>query len=334
MRSGPLYAPPACRGVRTLGARHTLILGALVAVFTVLAPLGFALAPMVSASAGGAAACTGSNRDAFGGDVIVDADEWICGQARAYGGNVTVLGRTGGDVIAVGGGTTIDGEVDGSVTAIGGDVKLLPHARVGGDVQSLGGKIIQAPGAQVHGQVVRGITWQVNATLYHWPFLLGDTSPLLDLLFWMLAALACSLLLPSQLLRVRRSASSALPQSLVVGLGAYLVAVLAGLVLAVTCLGLPLALLLGAAIWVGTVFGTVAFGLWLGMLIVRGAALHNRAAFALAAVLGTAILAAAADIPRIGAAVHVLVSFAGLGAVGRTLLTARHAARWSGAGRF
>lgn len=53
--------------------------------------------------------------------------------------------------VAWSGDVWVDGAVTGPVVAVGGDVHIAPSANVVGDVVSLGGDVMVAPGASVHG---------------------------------------------------------------------------------------------------------------------------------------------------------------------------------------
>jgi hypothetical protein len=70
------------------------------------------------------------------GDVAVERDEEISGQAVAVFGSVRV-----------------DGKVDDQVVAVFGSVVLGNDAVVGGDVVSVGGRVIRNPGAETRGSV-------------------------------------------------------------------------------------------------------------------------------------------------------------------------------------
>jgi hypothetical protein len=70
------------------------------------------------------------------GNVRVEEDESISGQAVAVIGSVRV-----------------DGEVGDQVVAVLGSVELGPHAVVDGDIVSVGGRVRRAPGALVRGGV-------------------------------------------------------------------------------------------------------------------------------------------------------------------------------------
>jgi hypothetical protein len=240
-----------------------------------------------------------------------------------YGGDITVLGRVSNDVVAVGGSIIVSGEVDGRVLALGGNVTLLPGAHIAGDVQTFGGSVSRSPGVEVDGRVDRGMTTD-QFTLPNVTSIIPVRLDWTDVIFWAFSGLVISLFLPSQLTRVRLMARHQPLGSLFLGLLAYVVGAVAGLVLVLTCLGIPLALAIGVVLWGGSIFGTAALGLWIGSALVPGATSRRRLPFILATVLGVSMLAIASTAPVIGGIIRVLVSCAGLGAVLLSIVTMRH----------
>jgi len=272
-----------------------------------------------------AAACSDGDRNAVGNNVVVDQDEWLCGGASAIGGNVTVLGHVSGSATAVGGDVTVSGEVDGNVTAVGGDVTLLPAALVTGDVQAWGGRIIRAPDAVVRGSLGHVDQPQSLIQPDTWYFFPGHGIPWLNLIFWALAGAGIGYFFPTQLASVRRMAEARLGESLLLGMAALIAGVAASVLLLVTCVGIPLAIVLLLGLWVLSVFGTVALGFWLGELLMRDSAYRQRSSFVLAALIGTVLLALPAEIPCVGGLVRLAVTATGLGAASLTLYYARNA---------
>jgi len=267
--------------------------------------------------------CTPDDHDIFGKDVVVDAQQWYCGHVMDYGGNITVLGRVSNDVVAVGGSIVVSGEVDGRVLALGGNVTLLPGAHIAGDVQTFGGSVSRSPGVEVDGRIDPGMTTD-QFTLPNVTSIIPVRLDWTDVIFWAFSGLVISLFLPSQLTRVRLMARHQPLGSLFLGLLAYVIGVVAGVALVLTCLGIPLALAIGVVLWGGSIFGTAALGLWIGSALVPGATNRRRLPFILATVLGVSMLAIASTAPVIGGIIRVLVSCAGLGAVLLSIATMRH----------
>lgn len=259
------------------------------------------------------ALCTPGNVVAYAGSLVVAPAQSICGDANAFGGSIRVQGRVGGSVTAFGGSVTVLGEVDGNVTAIGGGVWLAPGARVAGDVQAWGGSVHRAPRALVYGDIgpgdrLTGIAsgqWPgvSYASGFPWPWVLG----------WAVIAAIVVTLFPERTARVRVVARSAAVRSVVVGMLTALLGLGLAALLFATCIGIPLSLLVMAALIAGWVLGTVAVGLWLGERIVRAVAPDKHSAL-LPAIVGVAVLAGVESIPCVGAAVTVVASSLGLGA--------------------
>ncbi len=267
--------------------------------------------------------CTPSSLDIFGKDVVIDAHQWYCGHVTDYGGGITVLGRVSSDVVAVGGDIAISGEVDGRVLALGGNITLLPGAHVAGDVQAVGGSVSSSPGVVVGGQIDRGISTD-QFTIPNITSIIPVRLDWADVMFWAFSGLVISLFLPSQLIRVRLMARRQPVGSLFFGLLAYVIGLVAAIVLVLSCLGIPLALAIGVVLWGGSIFGTAALGLWIGSALVPGATQYRRFPFILATVIGVTLLAIACTAPIIGGIIRALVSTAGLGAVLLTIATMRH----------
>lgn len=265
--------------------------------------------------------CAPGGHDIFGKDFVVDTGQWYCDHVTDYGGTVTVLGHVGSDVVAVGGNVVISGTVDGRALALGGDVTLLPGAHIGGDVQAVGGTINRAPGVTVDGQVDAGMTGG-RFSLPNITNIIPVRLDWADVIFWAFSGLIIALFLPSQLTRVQMMARHQPIGSLFLGLLAYIVGLISALVLALTCLGIPLALAIGVVLWGGSIFGTAALGHWLGGALIPGAR-HKRFPFMLATVLGVTLLAIASTAPVVGGVIRALVSMAGLGAVLLTIATMR-----------
>ena len=86
------------------------------------------------------------------------AREW---RHRSHGDRIRIFGNVsvnqdeeiGGQAVAVFGSVRVDGKVDDQVVAVLGSVILGSDAVVGGDVVSVGGRVIRSPGAETRGSV-------------------------------------------------------------------------------------------------------------------------------------------------------------------------------------
>jgi hypothetical protein len=259
--------------------------------------------------------------------LLVGSDEWICGRATVIGGNLTVLGRVGGDVVVVGGSATIGGEVDGSVTTVGGSISLLPGTHVGGTAQAYGGNVQAASNVYVGGGIQRDTSVSALAPLqrpFLWP---GYGPPWPSMIFWALAGIVIARFFPSTLRRVERVAQSQPAISVLAGAVAIIAVIGTAILLVFTCLGIPLAAALLVAMWVAWVVGTVAVGYWIGQAIFRAALARERELTILPAVVGVVLLAALEAIPCLGSVVGVVVGCAGVGAVLLTFMQDRQMGR-------
>lgn len=245
------------------------------------------------------------------------------------GADVSVEGSVAGSVTVAGGSATIAGRVGGSVTVLGGDVNLLAGADVGGGVTDAGGTIRRDSASHVGGDVQAGLGLNNLAPLEAIAPGGAYAFPWAHIIFWALAGAALALFYPSQLARVRRVAVREFPSTVVVGALAWVAGALLAVLLFITCLGIPVALVLAAGMWVASVVGTVALGYWVGDRLL-GAGGRERNSPLAPTVLGVILIALAKAIPCVGAALTVIVACAGLGAALLTWHESRHAAGWRG----
>ena len=167
-----------------------------------------------------------------------------------------------GDVVAVFGSVDVAGAVEGDVVAVFGSVVLHPGARVEGDAVAIGGVLDHPPGAQVSGQsVALGF------------FLPGWAAPTLAMLVagivvgwiitlflgWLLA-----LLIPDRMRRIGATASRHTAGSFFLGLLSAPLFVITLVLLFITVVGIPFALLLPLvymlAIWAGQIAASYVLG--------------------------------------------------------------------------
>jgi hypothetical protein len=210
----------------------------------------------------------------FGEDIVIPADKVIDGDVVAIGGDVTVYGRVKGDCVSVGGTVNVKdkGVVEGDAVSMGGGVATSDSASVGGSNVSLGSPWTHShafwPMVGLFGAVGTGI-W-----LLHTIVRLGLTI----FLAWLALLLAKERLVYAVDTMYSRFGRSflwglagfggslvALPTAIVL---LILVGAIAIAILAITIIGIPVAILLLIALIlaiIGLVLG-IMVGVFLGFL--------------------------------------------------------------------
>ena len=203
----------------------------------------------------------GGDSSGSGSSVIVNTGD--AGLVRLFADARVPAGQTiPGDVVAVFGSVDVGGTVEGDVVAVFGSVRLRGGANVQGDAIAIGGVLDQPPDAHVSGQSVAvGLMspgWGVPtlATLLT-VVLLGWLVTLV--LGWLLA-----LLFPARMLQIGSTASRHSAGSFFLGLLSAPLFVIALVLLFITVVGIPFALLLPfvylLAIWAGQIAGSYVLG--------------------------------------------------------------------------
>ena len=203
----------------------------------------------------------GGSESGRGTSIVVNAGD--AGLVRLFADAHVPVGKTiPGDVVAVFGSVDVAGTVEGDVVAVFGSVRLRPGASVEGDAIAIGGVLDQPPEAHVSGQSVAiGIMspgWGVPtlATLLT-VVMLGWLVTLI--LGWLLA-----LLFHDRMLQIGSTASRHSAGSFFLGLLSAPLFVIALVLLFITVVGIPFALLLPfvyvLAVWTGQIAGSYVLG--------------------------------------------------------------------------
>jgi hypothetical protein len=203
----------------------------------------------------------GEGDSGSGTSIVVNTGD--AGLVRVFADAHVPAGRTvPGDVVAVFGSADVEGTVEGDVVAVFGSVRLRPGANVEGDAIAIGGVLDQPTGAHVSGQ---SVALGLLSPVWGMPTLaalltivvLGWFATLF--LGWLL-----SLLLPERMLRIGGTASRHSAGSFFLGLLSAPLFVIALVLLFITVVGIPFALLLPfvylLAIWAGQIAGSYVLG--------------------------------------------------------------------------
>jgi hypothetical protein len=194
------------------------------------------------------------------GPVSVHGDNGI---VRLFSDAVVPAGeRVDGDVVAVFGSVRVEGEVEGAAVAVFGSLDLRRGAIVHGDAVAVGGAMREGDGARVDGQTVQVGFLPLTLGLPGLPVVLAMIALawLVSLFFgWLAAAL-----FPARLARVAVTSSRRTLASLLLGIFSGPLVCIATMVLLVTVVGIPIAVLLPlvyvAVLYVGQLAATYVLG--------------------------------------------------------------------------
>jgi len=264
-----------------------------------------------------------------GNEVNVAKSARINGKATIAGRSVTVAGRVGHQLSIAAYDVQIDGEVSGNITVAARKLKVGPGARIVGKLTYRGpGEPVVDAGAVIGGgvnHVDSALDEDIApvSTLAAWAMAIAFTFGLLflGLISIMLAPIASSRV--GQLVRSRQFACLGL------GLATILLLPVVASVLALTVIGIPIAVVL-ALMWPLM----LVFGYLTGVLsitdAIAGASRKNlpgNGVRALLLALGLAGMLAFCTVPVIGWALGLLLTVAGVGAMTLHVLGERFPAR-------
>lgn len=266
---------------------------------------------------------------AFAGTVVLEESGTVTGDVQGAAGSVTIAGEVGedleiaggslditetatigGDVDTGAGSFTLAGQVDGTVRVGAGSILLGSTASVGGDFL-YDGDFEQAPGATVDGEVRQDASIS-GAEFDGLPAVAGWLFTAYTLALTLVFGAILLLLMPGVARAVARDTRERPARTA----GAGLLALIAGpalfVVLLLTIVGIPLALLwilvYVLLLFVGFVLGEYAVGAWLLSL----ADYENRW---LALLVGVLVVFALGLVPFVGGIVEFVVLLLGLGAL-------------------
>jgi hypothetical protein len=185
------------------------------------------------------------------------------GVVRLFSDAVVRAGeRVDGDVVAVFGSVRVEGEVEGAAVAVFGSLDLRRGAVVHGDAVAVGGALREGDGSRVDGQTVQVGFLPLTLGLPGLPVVLSMIALawLVSVFFgWMAAAL-----FPARLARVAVTSSRRTLASMLLGVASGPLVCMATMVLLVTVVGIPIAVLLPfvymAVLYAGQLAATYVLG--------------------------------------------------------------------------
>jgi hypothetical protein len=256
---------------------------------------------------------------AAGGQVTVNAP--VKGDVIAAGGQVTINSDVGGKVVAAGGSVTLNGKVGTNAVLAGGNVALGPSSSVARDAMVSGGSVTNA--GKVAGKLsVRSNSFDNRGTAGSLEVELQNRGPISAIVsvFGILFTIGL-FILGLLLIRFAPARYHAVEAELISGWIVKLVAGFVGLIagfiviilLAITLVGLPIAIGIGlmylGALLVSTLFTSSVLGRKVALL------LKHQASDYVAFIIGFVILAILFRIPVIGTVILIIAVSLGFGAL-------------------
>lgn len=250
-----------------------------------------------------------------GGRLLIAPEARVTGDASMAGGSMTVDGQVGGSLRAFGERLTVNGTVEGDLQFAGEEIRLGPGARIGGKVSYRGdGRVRVDPTAQVAGGIRKSTDGRDWEHLSHGATIVGGITISLGML--VLGALLV-LLLP----RFSREAAAAIRQkpwqSLALGFAMLVGVPVLLVVLVITLIGIPLAVLLAFAYGALLVIGWLVAALFLGDTVlgsIDAKKLDSAWWRALSLLLAIVAIAFVRHVPVVGPLAWGLLFLAGIGA--------------------
>ena len=250
-----------------------------------------------------------------GGSIALGPKARIGGNASLAGGRVETRGSIGGYLQVGAGSVLIDGPVQGDVDAGTGELEIGPQARIAGKLRYTSGKPAKIdPEAQVRGGIER-VEPPRRAHGGRRTFRAGFAIWTIGL---MILAALLAWLLPGFAARVAETARRRFGWSLLAGVVLLIVGPPAIVLLLVTVVGLPLAILGALAYLALLLVGYVAAGVALGNAVAarwRADYAARGAWRAAAAAAGVLVLCLLALVPWLGGFVALVALVAGVGAL-------------------
>ena len=313
-------------------------------LFTLMLTLALLLLPASAVQARGFSGGLLDGRVIFGDNFTLESGDTLTGDLVVFGGNVTVEedALVQGDMVVIGGNVTLDGTVRGSTVIVGGATHMSETAVVQGDLVTVGGSLSRDPGSEIEGEVVTNIPApdiQIPSVPSpprvpdvpippSPPNINFDYNPLANFFQMFGTAIAVSLLamLASLFLQpqIERVSQVVVGQPVIAGSFGLLAGVMGPVVLvilAVTIILIPVALLAAMALALAWLFGLIAIGTEVGERFTK--AINQTWAPPLTAGMGTFLMMLVVGgigmIPCIGWLATSVVALLGVGAVILTL---------------
>lgn len=245
-----------------------------------------------------------------GGSVLISQGTQIGRDLVAGGGSIDLSGSIGRNALLSGGDVTIGGTVPGNVQVQAGRLVVLSSARIAGSLRhNADARVDIQPGAQISGGVQ-----PIAAMRRRGPMGSGLGGRVIELLWLLVAGFVLLALAPRAVSRVSERVGSQFWHSLLVGFILLIVIPAVAIILLVTVVGIPLALVAVALYLVTLYLGQIAVARWAGQRIFRRATASPYLSYTIGAIV-VIVLFALPFLGWIARLIAVLVGFGALWAV-------------------
>jgi len=270
-------------------------------LFVITMVMFLALTPLAAATNGS----TGSIVR-IAGNIVVEKDQVVHGDVVSVFGNVQIHGTVYGDVVTVLGNAEVSstGSVLGDAVSVLGNLETAHGSSIAGSKVNVVGinnfRSIPIPSLNLNLLTRRAFNFNL-------------VNQLLKLITNVLLAVLIVALFPVPVTRVLKGIEGNPGRMVLIGLLAWVIIIPLTVLVALTIIGIPIAILLGIAVWIAGRLGTAALAIFIGRALLK----DTQSEPAVAAV-GALLMGAVTMIPIVGGMVGLVVSLVTLGAVAVT----------------
>lgn len=264
---------------------------------------------------------TTGGRVRIGGNLNVPVDTVVQGDAVTIFGSQVIDGEVNGTIVSVFGDVELSGEVSQDVVAVFGDVILKEGAHIDGDLVNIIGETERQGAVEIGGEEVtmdageigqqirdnihlENIRFSGFFTAFHWP--------LWGFLVSLLWTVVIALLFPKHLQNIAGAIENDAIHVGVRGILGTIGVVIVVVLLTITILGIPIAVLVGLLTWLAVAFGSVAIYYLIGDRLAEQ--FQWETSVAVKTLLGTVLLGLVMMLP-LGGIVKFFLGILGLGGV-------------------
>ncbi len=250
------------------------------------------------------------------GDVHVEKGEVYHDDVVCIGGAALVEGKVEGNVVVIGGSLDFSGEAE-DVVVMGGKTTISSGSVIHGDLVHMMGAFQKDPDVTIHGQAIdvgSHLPPHIQRLLSRGLLGIFVLLRVVSIIVSLIAIFLIVLIAPERVERMSEALEPRWPASLGFGILGYAVFIILAIILAITLIGIPLAVLLGLAVWVLGLMGTAAIMMALGRRVGLGTGLIGPEPSVLSCVfVGFLVVALVRFIPVVGGLAWLLLSVIGLG---------------------